>query len=274
MRITDAVVHVWEASRQDEPSDSSINPHLPAPLTLESLEKAMSEAKVDRVVMVPPRGEDHDITAVNQHAFTIARSQPDRFAVMARIDADRPDVQTALAVLMSRPEMKGFRLNPRWESLGAVDWIWPEAVRTGMPVAVHPKGERLSLLLPIIERHPELHLLIDHAGLPAVGPDPFANLDQVLALARYENVVVKLSGMTRYSKEAYPFRDIHRHIHRLYDAFGPQRLAWGSDYSWEVGRITYREAVDLFREACDFMSSSDREWILDKTLARVLRWDD
>ncbi len=35
---------------------------------------------------------------------------------------------------------------------------------------------------------------------------------------------------------------------------------------------TYRECLDLFREALDFRSVDDREWILGKALADVLNW--
>src|SRR5262249_7025084 len=158
------------------------------------------------------------------------------------------------------------------ETPESIDWIARRAARRNFPIAAMAGRGHFEGLEHLVEHHPGVTVLIDHVALPSPGPDMFANVDKVVALARHKEVVGKSSGMSRWSKEAYPFKDIHVYIRRLWEAFGPERLAWGSDYSWEIGRIPYRQAVDLFREACDFLSKSDREWILDKTLSRVLGW--
>jgi len=56
------------------------------------------------------------------------------------------------------------------------------------------------------------------------------NRDFGLALARYERVFVKLSHLWSLSHEAYPYPDTHDQVRKLYDAFGPRRLVWGSDW--------------------------------------------
>ncbi len=206
MRITDAQVHIWEHPKSGYPWE--------ALFPLERLEKVMSEAQVDRVVLVPTRhGFTDDALAANEYSFVAAKAQPHRFAVMALIDPQRPDAPAMLADMMKRPGMKGLRLHLAWERYDAMDWIWPEAVRLGMPVALFAGRGSFEKLLPILERNPELSVLLDHAAVPAEGPDPFAEQDKVLGLAKYRNVVIKASALTRYSKEAYPFRDIHEHIH-------------------------------------------------------------
>jgi predicted TIM-barrel fold metal-dependent hydrolase len=74
----------------------------------------------------------------------------------------------------------------------------------------------------------ELKLILDHLGRPSGGtasqPDLWANLPEVVALARYPNVAMKATGAPSYSGHAYPFADIHDNLHRLYDAFGPTRF--------------------------------------------------
>jgi hypothetical protein len=54
-------------------------------------------------------------------------------------------------------------------------------------------------------------------------PERWANLSEVLALAKYPNIAMKATGAPSYSDQPYPFRDIHDNLHRLYDAFGPER---------------------------------------------------
>ena len=31
-----------------------------------------------------------------------------------------------------------------------------------------------------------------------------------------------------YAEDAYPFRSFHEHLHRCFDAFGPDRMFWGT----------------------------------------------
>jgi L-fuconolactonase len=213
----------------------------------------------------------------NAYALDVAAKWPDRFAVMGRFDPRQPGAQKALARWLEQPGMKGIRFGlgrgpeVKWLPDGVLDWFWPEAAKHRIPVAVLP-GDHLPLLVRVAEANPELVLIVDHMGLPTQVPNPFSNFDQLLAMAKYPNVVVKLSALPRYVNEAYPFSGLHAYIRRAYEAFGAQRLAWGSDITTMIGQRSYREVVDLIREACDFLSVTDREWILDKTLARVLNW--
>jgi predicted TIM-barrel fold metal-dependent hydrolase len=129
-------------------------------------------------------------------------------------------------------------------------------------------------LLPIAERHPNLKILIPHMGcsLDSRGSSAFATLDDVLALARFPKISIMVSAAPCYSNEPYPFRDIQPFIRRIFDTYGPRRLAWGSDLSRL--KSSYRECLDHVRESLDFLSAEDKGWILGKTLAKVLNWPE
>jgi predicted TIM-barrel fold metal-dependent hydrolase len=57
----------------------------------------------------------------------------------------------------------------------------------------------------------------------------YRHLDQLIALAKHPNVAVKATGQAGYATDAYPFSSIHDALHRVFDAFGPQRMFWGTD---------------------------------------------
>ena len=78
--------------------------------------------------------------------------------------------------------------------------------------------------------------------------------------------------MPCFSEQQYPFRDTHPIIRRIYDAFGPRRMLWGADLSRLRG--SYRECLAQFQEALDFLTLEDKQWILGKSLAEVLRWPE
>jgi predicted TIM-barrel fold metal-dependent hydrolase len=119
-------------------------------------------------------------------------------------------------------------------------------------------------------------LVIDHLGLrhpprdPA-GPELFAPLPELLALAAFRNVAVKFSGVPALSRERYPFGDIWPEARRVIDAFGPDRLMWGSDYTRCERLHSYADSVDFVRCSED-LSESDKAALMGGTLRRILRW--
>jgi predicted TIM-barrel fold metal-dependent hydrolase len=117
-------------------------------------------------------------------------------------------------------------------------------------------------------------LIIDHMGALTreQGPAAFANIDLLLALARHPNVFVKTTGAPSNSAEPFPYRDVQPFLRQMYDAFGARRLMWGSDITRLKG--TYEECLRLFRDELDFLSAEDKEWILGKSLAEVLKWPE
>ncbi len=273
--IVDSQVHIWGADTPERPwpAGRAAQAQRPIPLGAEELLRAMDEAGVDRVVIVPPSWEGDR----NDLALAAAATYPDRFAVMGRFPVEAPAEAGRLQSWREQPGMLGVRLTlhrPPWREgfeNGSVDWFWPAVERAGLPVMVYVPG-LVSRLDVIAGRHRGLPLIVDHLARPMATQDEaaFADLDELLVLARHPNVAVKVSALPCYTSESYPFRNLHRHIRRVYDAFGPRRMLWGTDYS----RLpcSYREAISLFTEALDFLSGQDKEWIMGRAAAEWLGW--
>ncbi len=275
MVIVDSQVHIWGANTPDRPwpPGRENQAQRPIPLGASELLGAMDEAGVHRAVIVPPSWEGDR----NDLALEAAGKYPGRFAVMGRFPVEAPAEGARLATWRQQPGMLGVRLTLHrlpwraWFEDGAIDWFWPAAERAGLPVMVYVPG-LVKRLDEVAGRHPGLSLIVDHLALPMGSRDEaaFADLDQMLGLARYPNVAVKTSALPCYTSETYPFPGLHTHIRRVYDAFGPRRMLWGTDYS----RLpcSYRQAIALFTEALDFLSAEDKEWIMGRTAAEWLGW--
>ena len=99
----------------------------------------------------------------------------------------------------------------------------------GWFVELHFEGAALPGLQAWLESIPA-DVVIDHLGRidPALGPDqaPFAVL---AALARRDNVWIKLSGADRISKQGGRYDDVRPFARRLLE-IAPDRLLWGSDW--------------------------------------------
>ncbi len=127
----------------------------------------------------------------------------------------------------------------------------------------------------VTQRHPNLTLIIDHMGLSIqlMRERKLAEAaERTLALARYPNVHVKLSSAPTYSGEPYPFADMAPIIRSLAAGFGPRRCFWGIDLSHAFDKCTYRQRVTHFTEELDFLSASDKEWIIGRAINECLGW--
>jgi L-fuconolactonase len=157
---------------------------------------------------------------------------------------------------------------------GADDRLLAGAARAGLRVCVNAPG-RFDLLERIARGFPDLSLIVDHVGLfsvamldPGYG-DTFAGLDGLLALAGHEHVSVKLTSLPLLSREAYPHADVWPHVHRVIDAFGPDRLMWGSDQT--VFDHDYGETIDVIR-ATPELSEDEKAQILGASLRQIWGW--
>ncbi|MHC2251074.1 putative TIM-barrel fold metal-dependent hydrolase [Bradyrhizobium embrapense] len=281
--IVDSQVHLWPASTPQRPWLPAAKPQLPEPFTIERIIPLMDEAGVDRVVIVPPGSLEGERIDYAQEAV---RRYPGRFAIMARIALDKPDRAARLTTWRDQVGVLGVRLNfvadeAAWLTDGTADWFWPAAEKARLPVMFLTSGQT-SLFASIAERHPDLTLILDHMGVGA-GLRPRAEsptsvskvadaIAETAALAKYQNVSVKLSSVPLISTESYPFRDTIPHIRRLFDAYGPQRCHWGTDVTNSFARATYRQRVTQFTEELPFLNESDKDWIMGRSLLERLRW--
>jgi len=152
-----------------------------------------------------------------------------------------------------------------------MDWLWPAAQAAGTPVATMA-WRFLPLFRRIAGRHPHLKLMVDHPGLvrSARGEAAFATLDDLLPLARLPNVAVKATGAPGYSEMAYPFRDIHDGLRRIYDAFGPDRFFWRTDLTRMP--CSYRQCVTMFTEELPWLRGGDLDKVMGRGIADWLEW--
>ena len=275
MTIIDAQVHIWPPETAERPyiKEDASKPHRSVPLTDDRLLEEMKIAGVDRVILVPPSWEGYR----NDYALEAAQKYPDRFAVMGKVPLNDPASKDRIASWLEQPGMLGFRLSFRHSGThsfladGTADWFWADCERYDIPVMIFAPFA-VAKIGAIAERHPGLRVIVDHMGLNIQwkGKDLGPGIDVLVNFARMKNVGVKVSCLPCYVAEPYPFPTLHLQIRRVVDAFGPQRIFWGTDLSQMP--CSYRQAVTLFTEELDFLSAQDKEWIMGRSLANWLRW--
>ena len=266
MPIIDAQIHLWRKG-------TATPPHLARPYLVDEALREMDVAGVDAALIHPPASWDPDS---NEQAFEAVAAHPQRFAILANPPLDRPESPSLIAAWKSKPGVLGYRFyfnkpnNRTWPTDGSIDWLWPAAEKAGTPLALLG-GDWLPLLGRIAERHPGLKLIVDHMGAlrGAKGDAAFPAMDDLVGLARLPNVAVKLTGGPFYADDPYPFRSLHTHYRRLYDAFGPRRLFWGTDITKMP--CSWSECVTHF-QAIDWIPAADKRLIMGDAVAGWLGW--
>ncbi|PKP95036.1 MAG: hypothetical protein CVT77_00045 [Alphaproteobacteria bacterium HGW-Alphaproteobacteria-16] len=265
--IVDAQIHIWAADQPGRPwpcagvDGRTAQPQRALPLTAQEALAEMDAAGVDRAILVPPSWEGDR----NDLALAAAAAHPDRFAVMGRVPNDR----RSLAGWHDSPGMLGARV-----ILGNEDvdhWLWAEAQAQGIPLMVAP-ARKLLLLARVARDYPALRLIVDHMGARVhhTGAAAFAQIDDLIAMAALPNVAVKATCLPDYSANGYPWDDVTPYLRRLFDAFGADRLFWGSDLS----RLPcpYPALVCFFRDALPWLNGSERNNVMGRGIIRWLDW--
>lgn len=274
IKIVDAQVHLWGANTPERPwPQGQSQPQRERVFTRQDLLAEMRAAGVDRAVIVPPSWEG----CRNDLGIEAARLYPDKFAVMGRLDLKDPASPALIAAWKKQPGMLGVRLTFHtaaqrpWLTDGTTDWFWPAAEKTGIAVMIYTPGE-VKLVAPIAERYRGLKLIIDHMAISRGAKDDaaFAHIDELCSFARFANVAVKVTSLPTYSDEAYPHPKLHQYVRRMYDAFGPKRLFWGSDLTRML--CSYRLCKTMFTEEMRWMTGDDLEWIMGRGVCEWLGW--
>jgi predicted TIM-barrel fold metal-dependent hydrolase len=272
MAIVDAQIHTWGTGLPSNLSHWQITHFTPAEAIV-----LMDEGGVDAAVIHPP-GWDPNST---QMAFDAVRDYPGRFAIMGSLPLDKPDTRGRIARWREQPGMLGLRYTflhdpaKQWIKDGTIDWLWAEAEKAGVPIAMLAT-DSLTDIAGIAHRHPGLRLTIDHLGgrgglTTLKDAAAMTHIPALLALAKFPNVAVKATGAPGYSSEAYPFRSMHSYLRQIYDAFGPNRMFWGTDISKMP--CSWRQCVTMFTEELPWLSEPDKRLIMGDALCAWWGWD-
>ena len=268
MLIADAQIHLWT---KGTPSAH----HRQTPFLKDEALAAMDAAGVDRAVIHPVLWDPDS----NELAVEAARAHPDRFAIMGWVYLDEPEGRAKLETWKSRPGMKGLRFyfsDPRsqsWPTDGTLDWLFPVAERLGIPVSLQAHAF-LPKVGEIAARHPGLRISIDHMAVPRAthgAAAAYARIGDLVALARYPNIAVKATGQAGYAEDDYPFASMHDGLHRVFDAFGPRRMFWGTDITRM--RCTWRQCVTFFTEELPWLKGPDLDLVMGQAFCDWIGWD-
>ncbi len=157
------------------------------------------------------------------------------------------------------------------------DDAWRWLVDHRWLISCNSRGQDWWGWIPVLDKHPDLRLVMSHLGLPGAVKGPLTEagarrkLSHVVALAKFPGVHVKLSGF--YATTALPYDYPHQnawpYVEVLMKDFGVKRLVWGSDFSPSLDHLTFPQTLGLFAKM-PFLKKADRDRIEGKNLLGLL----
>ena len=270
MKIVDAQIHLWSQGLPS-PAHRQITS-----FTAEEAITLMDEAGVDAAVIHMVHWDPN----CHQVAADAVAKYPGRFAILGELSPRDPRSKDLVASWCDQPGMLGLRYvllnDPDRQSLqdGDFDWLWPAAEDAGVPITLLAT-DSMELIGQVAQRHPGLRLTIDHLGgrgglTPLKDHAAMTHMPEMLALAQHPNVAVKATGAPGYSSETYPFQIMQTYIRQIYDAFGPDRTFWGTDFTKMP--FTWRECISMFTEELSWLSEDDKRLIMGEAICAWWGW--
>jgi predicted TIM-barrel fold metal-dependent hydrolase len=275
----DAHSHIWTRDVKAYPlaKGKTVADLKPASFTTEELIKTSEKEGVSRVVLI----QHHLFYGWNNKYMTdTAKKYPGRFRVVGMVDDTKPKPDVAMRRLLKQG-VTGFRITSwirgkeKWLEGPGMKAMWKCGAETGQAMCCLMDPADLPAVDKMCKQHPETPVVIDHfARIGVDGKIRESDLKGLCNLARHKNTHVKVSAYYALGKKKPPYSDLVPMIRRLYDAFGPKRLMWASDSPYQLeGENTYQASISLVRDKLDFLTKTDREWLLRKTAEKVYFFD-
>lgn len=136
--------------------------------------------------------------------------------------------------------------------------LWQKAVELGLIVELHIGPEYARQVAQVLREVPDTVVIIDHLAEQNMGTA--AEFADVLDLARFDNVYMKLSGLSHFAEDAPLYESARPLTRRIVAEFGAERMVWGAGTP---------AIVDAHMEA---YSEADRALVKGGNLARLLGW--
>lgn len=273
MKFIDAHSHIWTPDTAHYPLASGFRRANmePASFTVEELQRLMKPAGVNRVVLIQMSFYGHD----NSYMLDTIKRFPGQFSGVAVINQDGMQPEAEM-VRLKALGVRGFRIYPtnrpyeRWTESEGLQKMFAKGGTENLAMCCLIDTNALPSLDQACTRHPETPVVIDHLCRIGVGGEiKEAEVKALCAMAKHKKVSVKVSAFYALGKKKPPYLDLAPMIKQVFDAFGPERLMWGTDCPYQVVDQTYQESIDLIRKGLEFLSPSDKEWLLTKTAERV-----
>lgn len=240
------------------------------PVDIDGLVRALDEAGIAKAVVVQASTVyGHD----SRYVVEAVRRHPERFVGVYSLDPMAADAVERIAHWQEQG-LAGFRLFTTGTTMpGQADWLghershpaWAYAEEHGIPVCLQMTIQGLPALRALLDRFPNVRVLLDHCARPDLSDGrPYRASRELFELAAYPGAYLKLTHRA-IEASAKGKSTTEEFLADLVAAYGAGRIAWGSNFPAVDGRPV--DELAAARAAVGSLSAADQEMVFGGTAA-------
>ena len=232
----------------------------------EKLEKAIQEAGVDGVVSV------HARQSVEETDWLIELAHQNQFmkGVVGWLPLISDNIETYLLKYSGEPLLKGVRHVVQGEP--DPEFILRSDFNRGVSLLkkyslvydILILERQLPNTIRFVDQHPDQVFVLDHIAKPLIERNELSPWkENIQELAKRNNVSCKISGMvTEADYQHWTPQQLLPYFEVILEAFGPDRLLFGSDWPVCLVATSYKSWADLVKDIISPFSETEQAKIM------------
>ena len=230
---------------------------------------AEADELVDAVITVQARQD----LVETRWLLEIAHEEPFVLGVVGWVPLTEPNVAAHLDQLSQNPSLVGVRHvlqdEPDDEYALREDFNRGVAQLKDYSLAydILIYERQLPAAIGLVDRHPDQVFVLDHVAKPRIRDGEMDTWKtNIRELARRENCYCKISGMvTEANRDRWSGDDLQPYFDTVLEAFGPNRMMFGSDWPVCLLACDYRHWYHLVDELTAMLSEEEQARIWGET---------
>lgn len=270
--IIDSHVHFWKYNKQDYPWIDSSMKVLRKDYLPDDIELTLKRNHVDGCIAVQATATELETRFLAELANTNAYIK----GVIGWADLKAADAAKKLEDLKAYPAIKGIRHVVQDE---ADDFLYNNDFRNGISLLagqgftydILVYSRQLPAAIGLVADFPNIAFILDHSGKPAIRKKDFTQWrENMLTLASSPNVSCKLSGLlTEAEWKGWSPADFYPYLDTVFEAFGPGRLLFGSDWPVMLLSGIYVQWKSLLEKYMENYTQEEKDDVFGLNAQRV-----
>jgi L-fuconolactonase len=265
----DAEIHFWKYAKNMGPPMVRNNKMLQEDYLPEQIALSLSRNSIDACIAVA----SEPVEVETRFLAELAATHPILAGVVGWIDLSDTKAIEKIQELSQYPAIRGFQ-----SAAGDVQKL-SSAVMTVFSqfqyvfeLSLAARTD-ITLLKKHLDNYPDQYFVLQHCGNPDSKQPPAAEWEMnIRDLAKSKNLFCKVSGLLSSSNakswkpaDFYPFLDI------IFDAFGPDRLLFASNWPFLLVAGMYVQWKSLLEKYTEKYIAEDREKFFGENARRIYR---
>ena len=274
MKRIDAHQHLWSISRADYHWISPDDPLWGRDFTPSDLDPLRNAAGVNKTILVQAAWT----TAETHYLLGLADATDWIAGVIGWVDFEDPKQAEQLKYFANHPKLLGLR--PMVQEISQDDWVLRDDIAWAFDAIIANDlvfealgfASHAPVFHELFQRYPKMRTVVDHGMKPAIARGEYDSwAADMKEIAAQPHVYCKLSGLLTEARPNANAETLKPYVDLLIDAFGPERLMWGSDWPVLLAASTYDAWVEITETLLARLSKTDRQAIWAGTAAQFYR---